>query len=209
MLPTKSELKLQGEVTFDSEHKDHSWALRVIGQDLTEILPDYLEIEFDGEAYIARGRAGFPDIEAERPAKKRSVGRKRGQQSKAEQNDSWRPSKDGLFEHRYSFHELTCLDDEWVARRKNTPIAPDIYVLGERLRTIGKMIEIKDGQLINLTIDNYRITFKYRESHGETRSEEHSIPVLYRSQQGDQTKRGTGKQRNPWETMDKYTKKLR
>ena len=47
---TRSDTKLH------SEHKEHGWALRAIGQDLADILPKYLEIEFTGQLYVVRGQ---------------------------------------------------------------------------------------------------------------------------------------------------------
>jgi hypothetical protein len=95
------------------------------------------------------------------------------------------------------------LGERGKSRRKNSPLAPDINVLGERLRAVGKMIEAKGGQLIRLAMDNYRVAFTYRDSHGEIYNEEHSTPALYRSQKGSHPRRLAGKERDPWDNTRK------
>ena len=83
-------------------------------------------------------------------------------------------------------------------QRKDGVISPDIYVLAERLRTVGRMIEAKDGQLVKVTLDNNRIAFTFRDVDGELYNDELSAPELYRTQQDGNRSRGTGKTRDPW-----------
>lgn len=161
-----------------TDHQEHAWALRTIGQDLVDLRPEYLEIEFTGQVYIARGRTQTKQM----PPPPRIA---------AQRESPW-------FERSYPLYEIHRLDDQGLIQRNNHPNAPDIYVLGERLRTVGKMIETKNGQLLKLSLDNYRVSFTFRNSNGEIFTEEHSTPTLYRSQQDGNLLRGTGRTRDPW-----------
>lgn len=176
------------------DHREHAWALRTIGQDLAEFRPEYLEIEFTGQLYIARGRAQTTQT----PSKNNRAGKILSKLRHAGKRGHTQPSESSWFERTYPLHEIHRLDDAGLIQRKNHPIPPDIYVLGERLRTVGKMIEAKKGQLLKLTLDNYRVTFTFRDSKGEIANEEHSTPALYRSQQDGNSLRGSGRTRDPW-----------
>jgi hypothetical protein len=185
-------LSINNGVGLQSNHREHAWALRTIGQNLADLRPEYLEIEFTGQVYLARGRAQRNQVI---PSKSRSgkILASFGRAGKgAEQRES------SWFERRYTLYEINQLDDQGLIQRKNRATPPDIYVLGERLRTIGKMIEARDGQLLKLTLDNHRAVFTFRDAQGTVCQEEHSTPALYRSQQDSNRSRGTGKTRDPW-----------
>jgi hypothetical protein len=186
-------LSINDNVVPQSDHREHAWALRTIGQDLAELRLDYLEVEFNGEFYIARGRVRTdPSAAKSRAGKILGRLRRAGKSSQGERRESpW-------FERRYTLYEINQLDDQRLIQRKNRPTAPDIYVLGERLRTVGKMIEAKDGQLLRLTLNNNGVEFTFRDSGGTIYREEHSTPTLYRSQQDGNLSRGTGRTRDPW-----------
>ncbi len=182
-------LSINSKVGLHSDHQEHAWALRTIGQDLADLHPEYLEIEFTGQVYKARGRAQTTQTRS----KKNSAGKILSEKprSDAQRESSW-------FERSYPLYEIHRLDDQGLIQRNNHPNAPDIYILGERLRTVGKMIEAKSGQLLKLTLDNYSVSFTFRNAQGEIFTEEHSTPTLYRSQQDGNLLRGTGRTRDPW-----------
>ena len=187
-------LSINTNLHSHSDHKEHAWALRTIGQDLADLWPEYLEIEFTGQLYIARGRA--QTIEAD--SNKRVGGKVLGKLSRPGKRRNGQRRESSWFERSYPLHEIHRLDNHGSIQRKNYPNGPDIYILGERLRTAGKMIEAKDGQLVKLTLDNYRVTFTFRDSTGAIHNEEHSTPALYRSQQDNNLLRGSGTTRDPW-----------
>ena len=170
--------------------------MRTIGQDLADLRPEYLEIEFNGQIYIARGRARRNQSAAKqsRAGKILAVFRRSSKGSDGQRRESpW-------FERTYPLSEIHRLDESGQIQRKNYPETPDIYVLGERLRTLGKMIEAKNGQLLKLTMNSYHAALTFRNSTGEICDEEHSTPALYRSQQDENSRRGTRRTRDPWET---------
>jgi hypothetical protein len=179
-----------------SEHREHAWALRTIGQDLAALRPEYLEIEFIGQIYAVRGCGRRAEGI---PGNKRS-GKSLGVFKRAARRTAGQGRESSWFQRKYTLGEINLLDTEALRQRKEPPFSPDIYVLGERLRTVGKMIEARNGQLVKLTLDNSRITFSYRDSESAVHQEEHSTPSLYRHQQDGHQARGSGSPRDPWLT---------
>jgi hypothetical protein len=186
-------LSINDNAVPQSDHREHAWALRTIGQALANLRPEYLEVEFSGQLYLARGRAG-----TDAGGAKKSAGKIFGALRRREKRSDGQGRESPWFERRYTLYEINRLDDQGLIQRKNAPLSPDIYVLGERLRTIGKMIEAKDGRLLKLTLDNNKAAFTYRDAQGTVYHEEHSTPSLYRSQQDSNLARGTGTTRDPW-----------
>jgi hypothetical protein len=201
MLSIKSNRSGKSDVKLHSEHKEHGWALRAIGQDLADILPNYLEIEFTGQLYVARGQGKTGGSSTVK--KKGSVGRLLSKLRRDERKGNRQEQKDAPFERTYPLAKIHRLGEHGKSRRTNSSLPPDIYILGERLRAVGKMIEIKGGQLIRLTLDDYRVAFKYRDSKGEVHEEEHTTPALYRSQKIGQPRRFAGKERDTWDKVRK------
>jgi hypothetical protein len=194
MLSMNSTMKLR------SEHREHGWALRAIGQDLADVFPVNLEIEFTGREYVVRG---YGKANGSAPVKKpgtlrRLIGKLR---PKAERN--CHTDQHAAFERRYSLAKIHGLAEQGKSRRKNHPLPPDIHILSERLRAVGKMIESKQGHLVWLSMDSALVTFKYRDAKGEIREEEHTNPGLYRSQKGSHVRRLAGKERCPWSNARK------
>jgi hypothetical protein len=185
-------LSINNNVILHSDHREHAWALRTIGQDLAEMRPEYLEVEFTGGFYIARGRTRTSAANASRAGKILDGLRRLDRRAQGQvRESSW-------FERRYSLYDVNRLDENGLIQRKDRPISPDIYVLAERLRTVGKLIEAKHGQLLKLTLDNNRIAFTFRDDNGEVYKNELSAPELYRTQQDGNRSRGTGRTRDPW-----------
>jgi hypothetical protein len=195
MLSMNSSLKLH------SEHKEHGWALRAIGQDLADLRPESLEIQFTGQVYIARG---LGTVRASPAAKKKgSIGRLLSKLKNEERHDGANEREPVPFQRTYTLHKIHSLGEDGKSRRRNSPLAPDINVIGERLRAVGKMIESKGGQFIRLALDDYRVAFKFRDAKGELHEEEHTTPALFRSQKTSQPRRLAGKERCPWDKARK------
>jgi hypothetical protein len=194
-------LSISSYSKLHSEHKEHGWALRAIGQDLADILLENLEIQFTGRFYVARGRGKTRGSSAAK--KKGSVRKILNKLKSGEPNGNAQKAEAVAFERTYTLEQIQLLGERGKSRRKNSPLSPDINVLGERLRAVGKMIEAKGGQLIKLAIDNYRVAFTYRDSRGEFYNEEHTTPALYRSQKGSHSRRLAGKERDPWNNTRK------
>ena len=196
MLSIKSGRSDRSDTNLHSEHKEHGWALRAIGQDLADILPKSLEIEFTGQLYVVRGQGktgGSPAVK-----KTGTVGKLLGKLKSDEQEGNPKEQQAVPFERTYPLAKIHLLGEQGKSQRRDSPLSPDIYVLGERLRAVGKMIEAEGGQLIRLTLDDYRVAFKYRDSKGEIHAEEHTTPELYRSQKKGHPRRLAGKERDTW-----------
>ena len=201
MLSIKSGTSNRSDTKLHSEHKEHGWALRAIGQDLADILPKYLEIEFTGQFYVVRGQGKTGGSQAVK--KKGPVGKLLGKLKSDGQEGKPQEQRAVPFERTYPLAKIHLLGEHGKSRRRNSPLSPDIHVLGERLRAVGKMIEAEDGQLIRLTMDDYRVAFKYRDSKGEIHEEEHTTPELYRSQKKGHPQRFASKERDAWEKVRK------
>jgi hypothetical protein len=199
MLSIKSNRFDRSDIKLHSEHKEHGWALRAIGQDLADILPNYLEIEFTGQFYIARGQGKPGGSSAVK--KKGSVRKFLSKLRRDERKGKPPAQKDVPFERTYPLGKIHLLGEHGKSRRRNSSLPPDINILGERLRAVGKMIETKGGQLIRLTMDDYRVAFKYRDAKGEIHEEEHTTPALYRSRTIGQPRRFAGKERDTWDKV--------
>jgi hypothetical protein len=194
-------LSINSSSKLRSEHKEHGWALRAIGQDLAAVVPTDLQIEFTGQVYVVRGHG---KASAPRPAKKPgAVGRLVSKLKRTEGNDGNDEGKAVPFERHYPLAKIHSLAEQGKSRRRNSPLSPDINILGERLRAVGKLIEAKSGQFIKLTMDDYRVTCTYRDVRGEVHEEEHTTPALYRSQKEAQPRRLAGKERCPWDKARK------
>ena len=201
MLSIKSGRSDRSDTNLHSEHKEHGWALRAIGQDLADILPESLEIEFTGQFYVVRGQGKT----GRAPAVKKTgaVGKLLGKLKSDEQKRNPKEQQAVPFERTYPLAKIHLLGEQGKSQRRDSPLSPDIYVLGERLRAVGKIIEAEGGQLIRLRMDEYRVAFKYRDSKGEFHEEEHTTPELYRSQKKSHTRRLAGKERDTWEKVRK------
>jgi len=201
MLSIKSGRSDRSDTNLHSEHKEHGWALRAIGQDLADILPKSLEIEFTGQFYVVRGQGKT----GRSPAVKKTgtVGKLLGKLKSDEQEGNPKEQQAVPFERTYPLAKIHLLGEQGKSQRRDSPLSPDIYVLGERLRAVGKMIEAEGGQLIRLTMDEYRVAFKYRDSKGEIHEEERTTPELYRSQKKSHPRRLAGKERDTWEKVRK------
>jgi len=194
-------LSMHSAIKLHSEHKEHGWALRAIGQDLADVLPIDLQIEFNGRTYIARGHG---KVGGSRPARKRgAIGRLLTKLKRGDRKDTPNEQKTVPFERSYSLAAIHSLAEQGKSRRRNSPLPPDINILGERLRAIGKMIESESGQFIKLAMDGYRVAFKYRDAKGEIHEEECTTAALYRSQKANHPRRLAGKERGPWDKTRK------
>ena len=192
MLSINSELK-----PLHSEHKEHGWALRAIGQDLENLLPNYLEIHFTGRTYVVRGQGKTEAASGSKGSVGKLFGKLRGK-SHTRGEPQLVP-----FERTYTLQQIHSLGEGGKTRRRSNAQTPDINFLGERLRAVGKIVENRGGQLIKLTMDEYRVIFKYRDPKGETLEEERTTPELYRSRKGGHLRRFAGKERDTWDKIRK------
>jgi hypothetical protein len=94
------------------------------------------------------------------------------------------------FTRTYNVDDIDHLDGQETNRRGNVSALPDIYTLGERLRTIGKVIDAQNGRVLRIFKDLHQIVFEYRDADGQTRKEELNNTELYQLQQRYASERG-------------------
>lgn len=163
----------------------HARALRAIGQDLSDLLPESLAIEPSGEDFIAHGMCSRARLETFDSDHGMTGLRKLGAKLRAGilKLSTREPDLDlAPFTRSYDARAIDQLDEQGNRRRLGTAGIPEIYSLGERLRTIGKVIDGHDGRLIRIYKDLHHILFEYRDSDGNPRKVELDNTQLYRLQ---------------------------
>lgn len=170
-------------------------ALRVIGQDLQDLLPEKLTIELRGDSFVASGTCTKSRIDDQ-------AGAAIGASLK-----SWasrflkgifktpRPGEPELefvpFNRTYHAQDIERLDAQGTRHRSSTGM-PDIYTLGERLRTIGKVIDAHNGRAVRIFKDLHQINFEYQDGSGVDRRVKFSNTELYQLQRQYAAERGAG-----------------
>jgi hypothetical protein len=163
----------------------HARALRVIGQDLADLMPENLAIELRGNEFVAHGLCTKSRI------KDQSSPTPWGNLKKLFDNvaaifrpPTREPDLEFVpFSRTYNTDDIDRLDRQGTNRRGVANGIPDIYTLGERLRTIGKVIDAHNGRIVRIFKDLYQIIFEYQDAQGSSRKEEMSNTELYQLQQ--------------------------
>jgi hypothetical protein len=164
----------------------HARALRVIGQDLAQLMPENVTIELDGNSFVAHGLCTKNRTEDQTPAEllmrlKKFFGKMAAAIIRPPTRE---PDLEFVpFTRTYNVADIDHLDEQATNRRGNVSALPDIYTLGERLRTIGKVIDAQNGRIIRIFKDLHQIVFEYRDAEGQTRKEELNNTELYQLQQ--------------------------
>src|SRR5215208_8413164 len=153
-------------------------ALRAIGRDIADRFPQNLEIEVTDATYKARYHARSntaPEIQPKVGALQKLFSRSSNPPPKLE------PSRSMLVpeERIYTRENIDAIYDSQITSRKSTGGKPDIHDLGERLRTVGKIVEIADGKFIRLTDNAHSISFQYSDSSGQVHSEELTNQICF------------------------------
>jgi hypothetical protein len=163
----------------------HARALRAIGQDLADLLPDSMTIEPDGDNFLVRGMCNRARLESQQSHGGWSNLRKMG----AKLRDGiirppiGEPDLDlTSFTRSYNAADIDRLDVRGNQRRFGAGGLPEIYSLAERLRTIGKVIDGHDGRLGKIFKDLHHIVFEYRDGENHPRKVELDNTQLYRLQ---------------------------
>jgi len=161
-------------------------ALRVIGQDIAELLPENLSIELRGDEFVANGLCTKSRKEAIESAASRA-GLKKFIDKIADaiiRPPNREPDLEFVpFDRTYSASDIDRLDSQATIAREGYGGMPDIYSLGERLRTIGKVIDGQNGRIVRLFKDLHQVVFEYQDGNGKTQKEEFNNTELYQLQQ--------------------------
>ena len=171
-----------GEITEPS----YAVALRVVGQDLAQLFPRVLEIETDGTVFEARGESHPNPFETIQEGFFARIWHKlRGiapiQPAAAAAS----------FSRRYELAEIERLDQLNRVHRSDNFRRADIYSLAERLRTMGAIVDGKNGRLKHLRKDADHLVVEYWDRQNLLQSAKLTTVILYRNQQQlDHQRRG-------------------
>jgi hypothetical protein len=175
----------------------HARALRVIGQDLADLMPENLAIELQGNEFVAHGLCTKSRINDQSSTILKKLFDKVAAIIRVPARE---PDLEFVpFSRTYNADDIDRLDRQGTSRRGVADGIPDIYTLGERLRTIGKVIDAQNGRIVRIFKDLYQIMFEYQDAQGSSRKEEMSNTELYQLQQryaagrGEATPKKSGK----------------
>jgi hypothetical protein len=128
---------------------------------------------------------------------KRGWNRLTGKESKPSLPAVPRPRE--CFTRKYTLDDINRLDETGLPRRANKDGKPDIYSLGERLRTVGRIVDACKGTLIRVVKDHNSMKFEYRDQNGHDHREEYTNLALYKYQQRYYAERGIYTFIDPWD----------
>lgn len=140
--------------------QEYARALRAIGNDLASCAPHNIEIEVVGTSYqVAYHIPGEPSAE---PAQTRALLVPQTQ--------------------LYDGKVLAAIDAAQITHRGTARDKPDIYTLGETLRTAGRFIDRIGGRLLRLTKSAHSLLLQYTDAKGNAHTDEFSNQDLFRLQ---------------------------
>ena len=179
------------ETIYQEKNPNLANALRVIGQELADLLPLILKIEVKQGLFIVTGK-GLPE-----PAYANGAGKILSKVWKSLVRDDpatalvdWQ-LKSVPFTRTYSRADLSRSHNDHHKRRRSDDGLPDIYSLGERLRIVGRIVDARDGELVELTKTLNKVTFQFRTRDGIVHSNEYSADDLFRLQRAYYSRRET------------------
>lgn len=160
-------------------------SLRAIGQDLAGLVIESLAIEVDGDEFVVNGLCSNTQSKPLNEKRARTGVRKLVDNvtdilCRPDRGPEWETVP---FSRIYDRNNIGWLDDEGSKHRGNSSGMPDIYTLGERLRTIGKIIDAQNGGFVKIFKHLNRIIFEFRRPDGAGRNQRLSNIEFYRLQQ--------------------------
>jgi len=175
---------------------DYARALRAIGQDLANLLPENFEIVLEGMNYVAHGhglntRQHAPKDTPVNPGAKwwkRMIHHNSNTKPVSSQSSVVR------FVRKYASEDIDRLNELRISQRRASGGPPDLHSLCEELRTFGRIVDSNGGKLIKVCKNKNIIKFQYRDANGDAHTEELSHLELYRIQQQYYSQRST----DPW-----------
>jgi len=186
MLPQQADassaVARNGEIT----ERSYALALRVVGQDLAQLFPRVLEIETDGTVIEARGESHPNPFETIQEGFFARIWHKLRGIAPAQ------PAVAAAsFSRRYELAEIERLDQLNRVHRSDNFRRADIYSLAERLRTMGAIVDGKNGRLKHLRKDADHLVVEYWDRQNLLQSAKLTTVILYRNQQQlDHQRRG-------------------
>ena len=155
--------------------------LRVIGQDIDGFFPRTVEVTTDGVSFEAQGQCHPNPFEAVQASFLNRIWRRvSGKASTAAVEDVQPPA---CFARTYNAAELERLDRLHCANRGESSRRADAYSLSERFRTMGAIVDKKNGSLKRLHKEADRLFVEYWDQQGQLQSAKLTTVIFYRSQQ--------------------------
>jgi hypothetical protein len=190
----KFKLKDQSEIVVSDAVQFHARALRAIGQDLSNLFPQSLEITLTGTNFQVDGRY-LPRPAGDKGGKREGALLDKLRNKLRADSAVCGPAESATspisFSRTYCPADIETIDEAGMARRNDATTAPDIYSLGEMLRMVGRIVDSNGRRLQKLSKDTYGVRFEYEDSAGEIKKVELSSLQLYKLQQKYHAERGT------------------
>jgi hypothetical protein len=187
-LKDESELQVLDHVQF------YARALRAIGQDLSSLFPQFLEVTLHGKNFEISGRY-LPRDAIEKGAQKDNYLLDKLRSKFIREPSVSAPAEAAAgpigFTRTYTPADIDALDEAGSNHRHAADAAPDIYSLAEMLRMVGRIVDSNGKRLSKLSKDTYGVSFQYEDGAGQIRKSEMSSLQLYKLQQQYYSERGT------------------
>ncbi|HEY3169229.1 MAG TPA: hypothetical protein VGK57_18495 [Candidatus Binatia bacterium] len=166
-------------------------ALRVIGQDLTNLFPKVLEIDTDGMSFEARGESHSNPFERiKEPVFKKVWSGLFHRKAVADLRPT--QSEPTRFVRSYNPAEIDRLDRLHSAARTGNLQKADMYSLAERLRIMGAIVDSRNGRFKQLRKEDDRLSVEYWDQDGNLQAAKLTTVIMYRNQRRHKLQR-----RNP------------
>ncbi|MDH3443074.1 MAG: hypothetical protein OEN50_04050 [Deltaproteobacteria bacterium] len=189
-------LKLKDETQAEALGQDQLYArtLRVIGQDLSNLYPQFLEITVTGTSFQVMGRyvpRSVSGKESQQDNKLLSKLRTKFLGNQPGVTSSEYSTELMSFDRSYGPVDINRIDETESSRRNGADKAPDIYSLGEMLRMVGRIVDSDGNRLLRVSKDARSIIFEFESGDGQTQKNELSSLQLYKLQREYYAERGT------------------
>jgi hypothetical protein len=155
--------------------------LRVIGQDLSSLRPEFLEVRLIKDMFVGCCCSALPDEDL-RPRGIANL-RKRGRaKSLFFLEAAQTPEPCSWVEFRYTPGDIERINQAWRTERGKAK-KPDIHSLSELLRTAA-YVDSDEDCLLKIIKENQRLTLYFQDlKEGTVKIREYSLWALYRRQQ--------------------------
>jgi hypothetical protein len=155
-------------------------ALRVLGQDLTNLFPKILEIDTNGASFEARGESHPNPFERiKEPFFKKAWSRLFHRKAVADAHPA--QSETASFVRSYKPDEIDRLDRLHSAARTGNLQKADLYSLAERLRIMGAIVDSKNGRFKRLRKEGDRLSVEYWDHDGNLQTAKLTTVIMYRN----------------------------
>jgi hypothetical protein len=158
----------------------YSKVLRVIGQDLAGFFPRTVEITTDGVSFEAQGQCHPNPFEAVKANFLNRIWRRVSRKASTAGAEGAQPP--ACFARTYDAGEIERLDQLYSANRGEGSRRADAYSLSERFRTMGAIVDKKNGSLKRLHKEADRLFIEYWDAQGQLQSAKLTTVIFYRNQ---------------------------